>query len=317
MAMKIASVAPTTDSAPFMPQAHVSICGARARRSWMPAGIGTPRTIPIGTSTVTAIAMRTGRAKGIAQFTSGVTPATHAHADDRDAGDRQRRRPLQAGPRQPAAQRGAQPGSQQKREQRDREREHRVAQQQHEPLEHGDLDQHEARAEGAEVPQPRQPAGRPVAGRDGERTQDEEHDERARDAHQREQRAQAVAEQHRTPEGDVELVGELRRMEEERPVVGRRPDVLRIRGIELLAIRREDQSRVVARRGAVNPLVRRAVGSCRRERTGRVWRRGRRIQHIEAELGGDVAETVHLGGRKRRLLQEKRGDTVMLDDREA
>ena len=34
--------------------------------------------MPIGTSTVTAIAIRTGRANGIAQFTSGVTPATHA-----------------------------------------------------------------------------------------------------------------------------------------------------------------------------------------------------------------------------------------------
>ena len=71
MAMKMASVAPTTDSAPFMPQAHGIICGARAASSRSPAGIGTPSRTPTGTSVTTATAMRPGLGNGI------------AHVDDR------------------------------------------------------------------------------------------------------------------------------------------------------------------------------------------------------------------------------------------
>src|SRR5215831_11523804 len=77
IATKMASVAPTTESAPLMPHAQVSICGARALSSRMPAGIGTPSTTPIGTSVATAIAMRVARENGIAHVTSGVmTPVT-------------------------------------------------------------------------------------------------------------------------------------------------------------------------------------------------------------------------------------------------
>ena len=39
----------------------------------MPAGIGMPSTIPIGTSVATATAMRTGRENGIAHVMNGAT----------------------------------------------------------------------------------------------------------------------------------------------------------------------------------------------------------------------------------------------------
>ena len=42
IAMKTASVAPSTDSAPFMPHAHGTSCGWDAANSRMPAGSGRP-----------------------------------------------------------------------------------------------------------------------------------------------------------------------------------------------------------------------------------------------------------------------------------
>ena len=60
IAMKIASVAPTTERAPLIPHAHDTMSGARIRSSRRPAGIGMPRATPIGTSVATATRMRTG-----------------------------------------------------------------------------------------------------------------------------------------------------------------------------------------------------------------------------------------------------------------
>src|SRR5207245_2753726 len=68
-ALKIARVAATTESAPFIPQAHVTICGARAFSRRMPAGIGIPSTMPIGTSVAAAMRIRMPREKGIAHVT--------------------------------------------------------------------------------------------------------------------------------------------------------------------------------------------------------------------------------------------------------
>src|SRR2546427_832518 len=97
IAMKIASVAPTTESAPFIPHAHATICGARAFSRRMPAGMGMPSTIPIGTSVADAMRIRTPREKGIAHVTSGATAgarerkrAEHEQHDKRD-GDRNQR----------------------------------------------------------------------------------------------------------------------------------------------------------------------------------------------------------------------------------
>ena len=55
MAMKIASVAPSTDRAPFMPQAQATIWGARALSMRMPVGIGIHSAMPIGASIATAM----------------------------------------------------------------------------------------------------------------------------------------------------------------------------------------------------------------------------------------------------------------------
>ena len=162
IAMKIASVAPTTDSAPLIPHAHGIICGAVALSSRSPVGIGRPSAMPSGTSVATAMAIRVARAKGIAHATSGVTttmmtqPRTAMSASDDGA------RAPQAVVGEPPAPRGAEAGAEQQREERDRQRIHRVAEQQHEPLQHRHLDQHEAGAERAEVREPRQPPrGRP------------------------------------------------------------------------------------------------------------------------------------------------------------
>jgi hypothetical protein len=73
IAMKMASVAPTTESAPFIPHAQVTICGARELSSRIPAGIGIPSSIPMGTRLITATAIRAGREKGIAHEMNGVT----------------------------------------------------------------------------------------------------------------------------------------------------------------------------------------------------------------------------------------------------
>src|SRR3989442_13446476 len=73
IAIKIASVAPTTENAPFMPHAHVTIRGALALRTRMPAGIGTPSVIPTGTSIASAMSIRMKRGDGIDQATMDVT----------------------------------------------------------------------------------------------------------------------------------------------------------------------------------------------------------------------------------------------------
>src|SRR5947209_3005393 len=80
IAMKIASVAPTTDNAPFIPHAHATRSGARRLRSRRPVGIGTPRTTPIGNSRTMEIAIRTAREKGMAHATIGVAIATSRSA---------------------------------------------------------------------------------------------------------------------------------------------------------------------------------------------------------------------------------------------
>src|SRR2546428_13692463 len=80
MAMKMASVAPRTDRAPLIPQAHGNICGARALNSRTPVGIGIPNARPIGTSVATAMAIRVVRANGMAQLTNGVTTTITAMA---------------------------------------------------------------------------------------------------------------------------------------------------------------------------------------------------------------------------------------------
>ena len=81
-----------------------------------------------------------------------------------------------------------------------------MAEQQHEALQHRDLDQHEARAERAEVDEPRPATGARRSSCERERTDDEQQHQRAGDAHEREQRAQPVAEEHRSAEGDLELI---------------------------------------------------------------------------------------------------------------
>ena len=120
-----------------------------------------------------------------------------------------------------------------------------------------------------------QPGAGPAAA-DEQRPDDEQHDERGGDAKQREQRAQAVAEEHRPAERHVELIGQPRGVEEERPVVGRRPDVERIGVDELLAVGGPDESRVV--RGAGARLRPSLAGRRRRSPSRRrPVRRARRI----------------------------------------
>src|ERR1043166_3651999 len=80
IAMKIASVAPTTDSAPLIPHAQATICGARELSSRTPAGMGTPSAMPMGTSVATAMTTRVVREKGIAQLMSGVDAAMTTNA---------------------------------------------------------------------------------------------------------------------------------------------------------------------------------------------------------------------------------------------
>jgi len=71
MAIKMASVAPTTERAPFMPHAQATICGAVRLSNRNPVGIGIPNARPIGTSIATATATRQPRDSGIAQVTIG------------------------------------------------------------------------------------------------------------------------------------------------------------------------------------------------------------------------------------------------------
>src|SRR5947207_12939718 len=120
-----------------------------------------------------------------------------------------------------------------------------MAEKQHVPLEDGHLEQHEPGTERTEVYEPRQPSAGSIARSDGQRSNHEENHERERNAHQGQQRAQAVAKQHRSPEGDLKLVAQLGSVKEEWPVIGRWSDVLTERLVESLTIARADQSRVV------------------------------------------------------------------------
>src|SRR6478752_4796596 len=137
IAIKIASVAPTTESAPLMPQAQATICGARRLSRRMPAGIGSPSVIPTGSSSATATAILAARGKGIAQATTGemnrFAPSATAAA-------------------------AAIATSATRRKERHRQRVNRVAEQQHEPLQQRYLEQHEAGPECTEVRQPGKPA---------------------------------------------------------------------------------------------------------------------------------------------------------------
>src|SRR5215510_9014737 len=97
-----------------------------------------------------------------------------------------------------------------------------MSQQQNELLEERDLEEHEAGPERTEIREPRRPSSSGLPGDEQQRPDDEEEHQHRRDAEQREESAQPVAEQHRAPEGDRELIAETRRVEEEWPIVGRR-----------------------------------------------------------------------------------------------
>ena len=143
-------------------------------------------------------------------------------------------------------------------------------------------------------------------GRRDERADDEQDDERGGNRHQRQQRAQAVAEEHRASEGRVELVPDLRRVKEERPIVGRRRDVLRVRRVERVAIGRSNQPRVVAG-------LRPATTSC----STRIRPGAGRVEHVELQARGDGAELVDFAGGERRLLEQERRDVLLPHDRES
>jgi hypothetical protein len=64
--MNTASVAPTTESAPFMPQAHGISCGWVSDSSRTPAGSGTPISMPAGNISATAVSKRIGSGHAIA-----------------------------------------------------------------------------------------------------------------------------------------------------------------------------------------------------------------------------------------------------------
>ena len=196
-----------------------------------------------------------------------------------------------------------------------------MPQQQHEILQHRDFDQHEAGAERAEVHQPREPAARqrlPASG-DQQRPDHEQDDERGRDAEQRHQRAQPVAEQHRPAEGDVELVRELGGVKEERAIVRGRADVGAIAGVELLTVRRQDESRVVGGGRAVhiNPFgglggLTAGVGGA-----GLTGVLARRVEHVETKPSGDLVQLRNFSRGERRFLQQEGGDLVLADDGQA
>ena len=194
-----------------------------------------------------------------------------------------------------------------------------MAEQQDEPLQHRHLDQHEAGAKRAEVHQPRQPPARarvlPVGKR--QRADHEEHDEDRRDPEQCHQRAQAVAEQHRLSERDVELVLQLRRVEEKRSIVGRRSDVGAVARVELRAIGRANQPRVVGGCGAVDEEVRRGLRKKWLDSLFRRLRRchARRVEDVKAKTIRDRAQRRDFLRSIRRLLQHEGRHAALADDR--
>ena len=178
-----------------------------------------------------------------------------------------------------------------------------MPEEEHEPLQDGDLDEHEPGAQRAEVHEERKPRRRTLASGERERNDDEEHDERARDAHQREQCAQPIAEEHRPSKCDLELVGKLGGVKEEWPIVGGRAHVLRVLGVEALAVGSGDQAAVVG--GGFHAVGRLCRGH------------SRRVQHAESEPVAHRAQAADLVVRERRFLQQERGHTIVLHDREA
>ena len=84
MAIKTASVAPMTDSAPFMPHAQGTRAESFAVISRMPAGNGIPISTPAGAISSTVRAMRCGvaRADGRADDRRQRDDAENGHADD-------------------------------------------------------------------------------------------------------------------------------------------------------------------------------------------------------------------------------------------
>ena len=242
--------------------------------------------MPAGVISATASASRSVSGHAIAAWTMARQHAAPEERDDghRDAGDD--RRAPDAGVADPPAQHAAEAGAEQQREQRHRQRVDRMAEQQHEALQQRDLDQHERAAEAGEVGERSKPAGAErSAGGHRERAEDEQHDQERRDRQQHQQRRQSA----RRPRARVDrpldvhaeqpehgrherVVAQLRRVKEERPVVGRRRDVERVLRVERVAIRREQQARVVV--AVVAERRRRRAGHVE-HREARGWRRHR------------------------------------------
>ena len=82
-------------------------------------------------------------------------------------------------------------------------------------------------------------------------------------------------------EGHLELIPQLRRVKEERTVVGRRPDIVVVVVVERVPIGGEDQPRVVGRR-AVHPLGRQRRPAARRRAAARTARRSRAVERLAA-----------------------------------
>ena len=74
--MKTASVAPTTERAPFIAHAHGSSSSPRLASSRMPAGMGIPMTSPAGSRIATATAMRPANPTLIAERITGGSATT-------------------------------------------------------------------------------------------------------------------------------------------------------------------------------------------------------------------------------------------------
>jgi hypothetical protein len=134
-----------------------------------------------------------------------------------------------------------------------------MAEQQDEALQQRDLNQHECATQACEVEdRSERPRSERAARREGERTENEEDDQERRDRQEHEQGRQAaggpragilrtldVHPQHPEPWRHERVVAQLRGVEEERAVVGRRRDVERVLCGERPAIRCAHQAGVV------------------------------------------------------------------------
>src|SRR5205823_1652590 len=101
----------------------------------------------------------------------------------------------------------------------------------------------------------------------------------------------------------LHLVAQPRRVKEERAVVGRRRFVQRVRGEELLAIARQDQTAVVGRARSRALHFDRVLDSRR-------WREARRIEDRKAQFVADIVQTRDLGRREWLPFQQKGGHPV-------